>query len=326
MHTLRMLIAAGIVLFAGSRDAAGWGCDGHRAVVYLAERLMPPQTVTAAREMLKASPVDPALRRYCDPIPDDPLVDDALWADDYRSTDPTTFGWHFINVPRTFTLTASNEPTFCAGGNCVVSALAAQYRLLTTSIDPMIQGNALRFVVHFVGDVAQPLHVTTNGDRGGNCVALTYYDRAPQQSETTPNDFSPNLHGVWDSSTIRTVMSQHGLADARALADYIASRHPLPAIVAKQPLSKAVAVRWARDSHRAGASVVYKRLPVEVGIEPASAVALASCAGNHDVVHRMLAKHIVIDGRYERAAVPVIVEQLRAAGVRLAATLKAAIP
>jgi hypothetical protein len=122
------------------------------------------------------------------------------------------------------------------------------------------------------------------------------------------------------------MMSQHDLADARALAAYIASRRPLPATVARQPLSKAVAVRWARDSHRAGAPVVYERLPVEVGVEPASAVTLGSCADNHDVVHRMLAKHIVIDGRYERAAVPVIVEQLRAAGIRLAATLKAAIP
>lgn len=321
-----MIIATVAWLVAGCGQAAAWGCEGHRAAVYIAERLLAPHTVAAARAVLTASPADPSLHRFCDPEPADPLADEATWADDYRAVDPSTFGWHFINVPRSTTLTTTNEHTFCPGAMCVVDAIAAQYRMLTTSPNAAARANALRYVVHFIGDLHQPLHATTNGDRGGNCVAVTYYDRAPQESQNTPNDFSPNLHGVWDTNTIRTLMSSHGLADARALAAFVVAQHPLPSDVVRRAPSKAVATRWARDSHRAGSSVVYAKLPVHVDIEPASAVTLSSCADNNDIVHRMLAKHIVIDGKYEQASIPLIVDQLRIAGIRMAATLKAAFP
>jgi len=83
---------------------------------------------------------------------------------------------------------------------------------------------------------------------------------------------------------------------------------------------------WARGSHELGRTVVYPRLPVAVGLEPASAVTLSSCTDNNDIIHRMLAKHEVIDAKYEQASVPVILGQLRMAGIRLAAVIKAAYP
>jgi hypothetical protein len=86
-----------------------------------------------------------------------------------------------------------------------------------------------------------------------------------------------------------------------------------------------VAIRWARESHGAGTPVVYAKLPTYVGLEPASAVTLTSCADNHDVVHRMLAKHIAIGADYEEASIPVVLAQLRTAGIRLAAALEAAL-
>jgi hypothetical protein len=71
---------------------------------------------------------------------------------------------------------------------------------------------------------------------------------------------------------------------------------------------------------------VYRRLAVPLPLEPASAAILASCTDNHDVVHRMLAKHEVIDARYERASIPVIIDQLRLAGIRLAKVLRFVYP
>ena len=121
--------------------------------------------------------------------------------------------------------TASNASTYCPHGHCIVDALAAQYRALTPATAAGAKANALRFPLHLVGDLHQPLHTTTNGDRGGNCVPVTYFDWPPQESQTTPDDYSPNLHSVWDGSTIRTLMSAHQLADARALGDYIVSQH-----------------------------------------------------------------------------------------------------
>jgi len=325
MKTPVLVMAAALWLGACS-DAAAWGCDGHRAIVYIAERLVPPAALARAKGVLTASPADPALRRFCDAVPDDPLVDDAAWADDYRAVDPGTAGWHFINLPRQAALSAPNEQAFCPAGKCVVEAIVAQYRILTTSLDSQARANALRFILHLVGDIHQPLHATTNGDRGGNCVPVTYYDRAPQESPTTPNDFSPNLHGLWDTSTIRTLMTQKGLADPRALADYVVSHKALPVSISAQVPTMTEATRWAQDSHEVGRNVVYARLPVQVSLEQATALTLSSCADNHDIVHRMLAKHIVIDATYEQSSIPAILDQLRLAGTRLAATLRAAFP
>jgi hypothetical protein len=325
MKTPVLMMAAALWLGACS-DAAAWGCEGHRAIVYIAERLVPPAPLARARAILMASPADPSLRRFCDAVKDDPLVDDAAWADDYRAVDPGTAGWHFINLPRQAVLTSSNEHTYCRAGKCVIDAIVAQYRTLTTSADALERANALRFVLHFAGDIHQPLHATTNGDRGGNCVPVTYDDRAPQESPTTPNDFSPNLHGVWDASTIRTLMTQKGLADPRALAGYVVSHKALPVSIAAQAPTMTEATSWAQGSHEIGRNLVYAKLPVQVGLEATTALTLSSCADNHDIVHRMLEKHIVIDATYEQSSIPAILDQLWLAGTRLAATLRAAFP
>jgi nuclease S1 len=324
MKTSTLVLASVLLLTAGRTDAIAWGCDGHQAIAYIAERLLAPSTLAAATATLTASPVDPGLKRFCDPVTGDLIADGATWADDYRTVDAKTFGWHFINVPRPVTLTAANESTYCPKGDCVVDAIVAQFRALRTSGDALVRANALRFVVHFVGDLHQPLHATTNGDRGGNCVPVTYYDRVPQESPSGNADFSPNLHSVWDSSTIHTLMTRKGLAGGRALADYVVAQHALPAAVSAQTPSKSVVAAWASGSHEIGQTVVYSRLPVPVAIEPASAVTLSSCADNNDVVRRMLAKHETIDAHYEQATVPRIVDQMRLAGMRLAAVLKAA--
>lgn len=323
---MRSVTAAfiGAAWLVSAADAAAWGCDGHRAIVHIAERLLPPAARTAAAALLKSSPADPALKRFCEPFPGDPLVDDATWADDYRVVDPTTFGWHFINVPRNSELTAANEHTFCAAGGCVVDAIARQYRVLTESTDRAARANALRYLIHFIGDLHQPLHATANGDRGGNCVPVTYYDRAPQESDTVPGDYSPNLHSVWDSSIIRTAMNARRIGDPRGLADAIVAQQPLPPGVAAEPATRSAALRWARGSHDVGRTIVYPKLPVDVDVEPASANALSSCAENHDVVHRMLSKHIVLGDAYVQAVLPSVFSQLRLAAVRLAATLEAA--
>jgi len=325
MNSSCLAAAIALTLTLGCAHAEAWGCDGHRAVVFIAERLLPPATIASVTTTLAAAPIDPGLRRFCDAVPDDPIADSATWADDVRDAEPATFGWHFINVPRGATLTASNEHAYCHGGNCVVEAIAAQFRALTTaSSNAATKGRALRFLLHLVGDLHQPLHATTNGDRGGNCVPVTYYDRAPEQ--TPAGDFSPNLHGVWDASTIRTAMTARGLADARALASDIVAHRPLPASAAPKNPTKAVVTAWAQSSHSIGANLAYRRLPTPIAPEPLSAASLASCAANHDVVHRMLAKHEVIDARYEQASVPAIFSQLRVAGIRLAAVIKAAFP
>jgi hypothetical protein len=95
------------------RRRAGVGMRRSRAVVFIAERLLSPATIEKAKATLAAAPIDPMLRRFCDPVTDDSIADSATWADDYRDIDARTFGWHFINVPRNATVTRSNERQYC---------------------------------------------------------------------------------------------------------------------------------------------------------------------------------------------------------------------
>jgi hypothetical protein len=318
-----LALSALLLLTIGGSKASAWGCDGHRAIAMIAEQLLSPETRAALRATLNASPVDPGLVRSCMPVLSDVIADASTWADDYRDVDTRTFGWHFINVPRSAVFTPAIATKYCKAGNCAPEAIMAQYSVLTKSADPVLKANALRFLLHLVGDLHQPLHAITNGDRGGNCVPVTYHDQAPHP--TSNGDYSPNLHGVWDTNTIRTLMDARGLSDSRALAAYVAGTQPLPTSIAPLPADRARVTAWAREAHQLG-SVWYEKMPVKVANEPATAATVTSCEDNHGVVHRMLAKHEVIDATYEQASIPVIVSQLRLAGARLAGVLKASYP
>ena len=317
-----ILVAALFVLTVGRSDAYAWGCEGHRAVAMLAERMLPPATIAAAKAVLAASPVDPALKRGCPAVPGDPLADESTWADDYRNDHPETFGWHFSNIPRVFPSNTANPATACLNGNCAIDAIVAQFHTLTHSSNALAKANALRFILHFVGDLHQPLHSTSNGDRGGNCVPVTFHGVAPQENQTT-HDFSPNLHSIWDSGLIRRYMSDHALVDARALAADVTAHHALPASVAAEAPTKVRVTSWAREAHGVGRTIAYGKLPIAVAMEPATALTLSSCQDNNDIVHRMLALHEQIGDAYQSASEPAILSQLRLAGIHLAEVLKA---
>ncbi len=197
----RIFCAFVLVVSAGSRPALAWGCDGHRAVAILAERLLSPAVLAKMRTVLTASPIDAAIKPYCPPVTGDPIAEASTWADDNRVLNPSTAGWHFIDFPRVLGANMGDYEAYCRNGNCIIDAIVSQYKVLTTTADPKSKGNALRYVIHFIGDLHQPLHTTTNGDRGGNCLPVTYYDQVPR--EDAMHNFRPNLHSVWDDSTIR---------------------------------------------------------------------------------------------------------------------------
>ncbi len=291
----------------------------------LTERLLDPATARAASALLAASPVDPGLERFCDPVPADPIADQSTWADDVRTAEPATGRWHFIDLPlalETRTAGTTAYRPFCARGACIVEAIPAQFRRLRSSRQVAERAAALRFLIHLVADVHQPLHAATNGDRGGNCLPVRYYRQAPKEGER--GSFTPNLHTVWDGGSIRTLMARERLGDARALADFIARLRPLPAAVSAQEPTPARVLDWAEEASGVAKDVAYGRLPQPVPIEPVDAVGLGSCQDNRDVGRRMRALNERIGAAYERTAIPVLLGQLRLAAIRLAETLKAA--
>ncbi|MEP7308527.1 MAG: S1/P1 nuclease [Acidobacteriota bacterium] len=318
------ILALALLVTLGRSDAFAWGCEGHQAIAILAEQVLGAASLQGLRAVLSGSPVDPSLRRGCLAVPSDIIADAATWADDQRAAEPSTSSWHFVNLPLSLASRTANPAPFCVGGNCVIDAITKQFQTLKSSADRTQRANALRFIIHFVGDIHQPLHVVTNGDRGGNCFPVTYFARSPEQDDR--GGFSPNLHAVWDSMVIATLMKAHGLSDARALAAHLAAQGPFPkTVTARVPTTSAV-TGWAREAHALARSIAYGRLPVAAPTEPAPAITLSSCQDNHDVAHRMLALHEGLAQPYEQASETAVAGQLRLAGTRLAAVLKSVFP
>ena len=149
-------------------------------VAALAEKHLTPEAKQALLALLSANPIDPQLRRYCGERGLDPIIDAATWADDERNKEPATAPWHYIDIP--LGATQGSTANFCGAGGCVTKAIAEQLAILKDKTAPAPKrAAALRFIIHFVGDLHQPLHGVTNSDRGGNCVALQYMQRRPHE-------------------------------------------------------------------------------------------------------------------------------------------------
>lgn len=307
-----------IVLLAvlAPRTAHAWGCKGHETVALIAESHLTPGAKAAALKILAAGPIDPALSRYCTEPGLDIFVDSSTWADDYRQLHPETGPWHFIDIPRGAPEASISQ--FCPPATgCVTSALVAQLEILRDKkSSPQARADALRFVIHFVGDIHQPLHDTTNNDQGGNCVPVIFFGKMPQERNTTTESYSPNLHGVWDTNIIDQLSPTE---TPQQLAQRLDAQFSTQEDAwAKAPIDFN---KWAWQSHQLAESVVYGRLPVKIAIEKPAEV--KTCADDDHVSTRMLNLHEDLEDDYQSAAAPVVEEQLAKAGIRLATLLNA---
>jgi len=208
--------------------ALAWGPTGHRIIGELAQRQLTPQARAAVAELLRGEP-EPSLAGV------------ANWADDMRTIDPgfarRTSRWHYVNF-------GSGDCDYvpardCPGGDCVIAAIDNQLRVLGDRSLPRAQRvQALKFVVHFVGDVHQPFHAGGRDDRGGNDFQVSY------RGEGT------NLHAVWDSLILD--------GQARTPADYAARLATTSVAASATQIDADSAQRWARESCMAiGADALY---------------------------------------------------------------------
>jgi hypothetical protein len=121
--------------------------------------------------------------------PGETLVSISTWADEHHS--PQTGAWHYVNFPRGNCIYVPERD--CPDGHCVVGAIEKEVEILESSAPDEKRLTALKYLVHFVGDVHQPLHAGYQDDRGGNTYQLQAFMRGS------------NLHAVWDSSLIKSM-------------------------------------------------------------------------------------------------------------------------
>jgi hypothetical protein len=314
----RLLLIA-LAALAATPSAMAWGCKGHEIVALIAEAHLNPRARAMALKILADAPISPTLSRYCKEPGLDPFSDSSTWADDERTVLPDTAPWHFIDIPRG--APESDIEKYCPPATrCVTWALKVQVEILEDeSASAQVRADALRFIIHFVGDIHQPLHDSTNNDRGGNCVPVTFFGNAPQERNPTFETYSPNLHSIWDVDIIDKFLN--GETPQQAADDLNKKFHAAESAWQSQPANFA---SWAWEGHQLAETTVYGRLPVKIAIETPRPV--DSCADDDHISTRMLDLNENLADDYQRAAAPAVQEQLAKAGIRLAALLNSLWP
>jgi len=167
-----------------------WGVNGHQTIALIAQAQLTPEAHTVIDRLLAQEPGST-------------LASISTWADENR--DRSNARWHYVNFPRGDCHYVSVRD--CPDGQCVVAAIVAQNAILHSSAPDADKLTALKFLVHLVGDIHQPLHAAFADDRGGN----TY------QVEFKGED--SNLHLLWDIGMVEQFARNPG-----ALARLISMR------------------------------------------------------------------------------------------------------
>lgn len=178
----RLISALCLLLFPVAPVQAYWEY-GHETVAHIAEANMSAKSRVAVQRLLRAAPLLGTPQ-----CPLRTMADVSVWADCIKG-DRLRWGytnsWHYQNVDicKPFDLKSA-----CADGNCVSAQIDRNFALLKSRTLPAhVRLEALAFLVHFVGDVHQPLHAGDHDDRGGNDLKANYGFM-----------LGYNLHSVWD--------------------------------------------------------------------------------------------------------------------------------
>ena len=315
-HFLRTLIlfctTTAFVLSLPS-SAAAWGCKGHQVVALIAEKHLAPHALAMVNEILRGNPIDPSLSRFCKEGSVDPMADASTWPDDVRMQRPETPPWHYIDIPLG---TTREVEKFCdPQEHCVTWAILNELKTLRSpDADSQKKADALRFLIHFVGDLHQPLHAVSNNDLGGNCVPVAFFDEQPQLRNPQLEIYAPNLHAVWDTNILERATSGETAAQVASELDESFRKK-----IGRWQKEPADVDSWAWESHRLAAKNGYGKLPERVPVEAPQPV--KSCSDGKDIAARMLKLNERLEEPYQKMAVPIVRERLAQAGARLALLL-----
>ena len=173
----------------------------------------------------------------------------------WRADKLTTVSWHCVNIP--IHPPAGTPPAYdaardCPEGDCVVAAIGRFEAVLRNkAAAPRQRLEALKFLVHLVADIAQPLHCANNDDRDGNNVRVEFEGR--------PAD----LHAVWDTG----ILAAAPIGDERAYS--LKLKRSITPAEAETGRSGAPA-GWTNDSYGIAIRLIYGEGPHGPGALPQS--------------------------------------------------------
>jgi len=168
-----------------------WGVTGHKTVADIAGNHLTPKAKAAVAELLGSQS----------------MADVASWADEVRSTPEykSTGPEHFINVPLGLTHDQFTEQVMKMPEDNAYKALESYADVLyDTKSTKEQKTTALKFIIHIVGDMHQPMHVSRAEDKDGNTIQVRYDGKGT------------NLHSLWDSK----LLEHGGLNDVQLTEQY----------------------------------------------------------------------------------------------------------
>ncbi len=294
----------GVLCSVWSPPCFAWGDEGHRAVAMVAQEVLKarsPQTLVALQKLIGTMPLSsvatcPDELRAHDRKPMtfhfSPVCQKVFGGGGPGKTDD----WHFIDLDVNKGIPPTDQvmdQQFCQNSDCVVARILSFEQVLAGS-GPGNRLQALAFVVHFVGDVHQPLHAAERGnDHGGNAVLVGLATGGRHQVT------EEKLHGAWDTNFVKD-----GAGDE---ATFVADINPQIAVALQEKPPAAQQFpswvhNWARESEKLAIQDAYV-----------------------DSAQPLPVSGHVLSSKYEDDADAIVKSQIAKAGVRLAVLLSAAV-
>ena len=216
---LRFLLP--VILLLAPAPAWAWGAQGHEIVATIAAHQLTPNARTQVARLLGNAAM---------------LIHDSNWADEIRDWRPETGPWHYVDIPL-------HAPGYvaardCSSGQCVVTQIARARQLLGDPRRPAAaRAEALRFLIHLVADLHQPLHAVDDDDRGGNEIRIYLQGRRT------------NLHQLWDTGMVEALGRDMG----RIAADIERNTSP----VRRKAWQAGSPASWADETHTMARDRIY---------------------------------------------------------------------
>ncbi len=243
-----MIVFLTIAAFA--RPAHAWGDEGHEIIAIIARHYLTPAVAAKVDAMLSSDNANVLTAHD--------MALEATWADKLREADldgsrRATREWHFTDIE----LGDGDQGAACFGHPALPTGIAAypgiphecaidkvdQFRreLGDATIPPAERLAALKFLLHLVGDLHQPLHSADDHDRGGNSKHVTGAGR------------SRNLHAFWDTAVV-IALGRNGNTVAADLLSRITAAQ-------KSAWARGTPASWAAEAFLLAKADAYGRLP-----------------------------------------------------------------
>jgi hypothetical protein len=169
---LWLLMVLAFLTCVSAQPALAWGRIGHQAVANIAEARLSPAARQAVDRLLHGAS----------------LASVAAWADVYGTTHPETTRWHYVDLPITGAhYDPERDCQLTLHGDCIIAAIDRSVSIVRdASRSEADRTDALKFVIHLVGDLHQPLHSSNNNDQGGVDTWVTFFG------------VGTSLHSLWN--------------------------------------------------------------------------------------------------------------------------------